>query len=87
MEEGGDGREVDEKVSSSFPSMAVLDDFFEVSFDPSFTGSLEREGEAMVGGSSARLDSRVGSDGGEGATGSKTRREMSNELRVCAGSS
>ena len=78
---------VDEEVSSSFPSIAALDDFFEASFDPSFTGPLEREGEAMVGGNSARIDFRVGSEGGAGATGSKTRREMSNELRVRAGSS
>ena len=49
---------VEEEVSFSFPSMAVLDDFFEVSFDPSFTGSLEREGEAMVG--ENRLQSRLG---------------------------
>ena len=39
--------------------------------------ALEREGEAMVGGSLTKIDSRVGSEGGVGAMGSKTRREMS----------
>ena len=41
----------------------------------------------MVVGSSARLDFRVGSEGRIGAMGSKTRREMSNEFSVYAGSS
>ena len=80
VEEEGDGRVVEEKrpsfwtTSSRHPSTLLI-------------GSLEREGEVMVGGSSARFDSRVGPEGGIGAMGSKTRREMSNEFSVYAGSS